>query len=284
MKLEDDQNVNSSIEYFIQVGDILDYKLRSLTELLVTILHEPCFNQLRTKEQLGYVVFSSLRLTRNYLGYRILIQSERSNSYLRTRIENFLLTLNQYLADMSEEAFDNFKSTLVDKKLIKLKNLSEESTKFWNLITDGYYDFKINDKLIEQIQNITKSEFMNFFTEFINPATAKSNKIILNMNSNKARFICLKKTINDDDPKVVDLIEKHQNDIEALVESITVAKSESADFKLELTTSINEALGTYFPSLPGNEIGFEEFKKFPKAGIPQPVESLSNFHYTELHL
>lgn len=284
LPLEDKQNVNSSIEYFIQVGDILNYKLRSLTELLVTILHEPCFNQLRTKEQLGYVVFSSLRLTRNYLGYRILIQSERSNDYLRTRIENFLTTLKQYLTDMSEESFENFKNTLIDKKLIKLKNLGEESTKFWNLITDGYYDFKINDKLIEQVKQVSKQEFLEFFDQFINPASAKSNKIVLNMNSSRAKFVCLKKTINEEDPKIIALIDKYQDDPEKLVELITEEKSELSEYKLNLLTTINKALTSYFPNLPGTEIDFDAFKNFPKAGIPKPVDSLSSFHYTELHL
>lgn len=287
LDLEDKNNVNSSIEYFIQVGEnMLDYKLRSLTELLVTILHEPCFNQLRTKEQLGYVVFSSLRLSRSYFGYRILIQSEKSNSYLRTRIENFLQSQKQYLEEMTDETFEHFKKTLIDKKLIKLKNLGEESSKFWNLITDGYYDFKINDKIVSEVEALTKPEFLQFFANFIEPSSAtKSKKTILNMNSSKAKFMCLRKTIDDNDPKIISLIDEYQNDVEKLVDLITKEKSETLEFKDKLFTAINENLATYFPKTSGKEVSFDDFKKiFPKGGIPKPVEPLSNFHYTELHL
>ena len=53
-------NVNSSLEYYCQVGDPSEVRLRATLALLAQIASEPCFDQLRTKEQLGYLVFLSL--------------------------------------------------------------------------------------------------------------------------------------------------------------------------------------------------------------------------------
>jgi len=51
--VSDPNNINSAIEYYIQVGDLIDKELRTKLTLLAQIANEPCFDQLRTKEQLG---------------------------------------------------------------------------------------------------------------------------------------------------------------------------------------------------------------------------------------
>ncbi|CAG8509238.1 15851_t:CDS:10, partial [Racocetra persica] len=48
----DPNNVNSAIEYYVQVGNVVNKRLRAKSSLLAQIMHEPCFDQLRTKEQL----------------------------------------------------------------------------------------------------------------------------------------------------------------------------------------------------------------------------------------
>lgn len=271
LDLQDPDNVNSSIEYFIKLGSPVDYESRSLVDLLSTILHEPCFNQLRTKEQLGYVVFSGIKLVRNYMGYRVLIQSERSAPYLRSRIENFLSMMSQKLQDLTEEEFENYKKTLIDKKLTKLKNLNEESGRFWNAITDGYLDFTLHEKLTNNIREIKKEQLIEFYNQFINPES-KNPRYILYLNSQKAKFIALKTILKEQDIEIDDdLIVKNQDNLEALVDKDQIA-------------IVQQKLDEMFPKYDDKEIAFKDFKKYQKAGVPQSVEPLSNFYYKELHL
>lgn len=54
-QVEDPLNVNSGIEYLIQVGNVTQTDLRARLSLLAQIAQEPCFDQLRTKEQLGRI-------------------------------------------------------------------------------------------------------------------------------------------------------------------------------------------------------------------------------------
>jgi insulysin len=49
----DANNINSAIVYYIQICDSMDKELRAKSNLLEQIADEPCFAQLRTKEQLG---------------------------------------------------------------------------------------------------------------------------------------------------------------------------------------------------------------------------------------
>lgn len=70
--------------------DVKAFRLRAYLTLLGNMIHEPAFDQLRTKEQLGYIVWGGLRCFIGSLGIRIIIQSERDTVYLENRIESFL--------------------------------------------------------------------------------------------------------------------------------------------------------------------------------------------------
>ena len=41
----------------------------------VQVLHEPCYDTLRTKQQLGYSVHSGVRLTHGILGFAVCVVS-----------------------------------------------------------------------------------------------------------------------------------------------------------------------------------------------------------------
>lgn len=67
---------------------------------------DPCFHQLRTVEQLGYVVFSRSCTYRDVLGAFILVQSPtKSSEYLTNSINNFLKTLSEKVINISDEDF-----------------------------------------------------------------------------------------------------------------------------------------------------------------------------------
>ena len=141
MSVPNKSNVNSSCEYYCQVGDVQDDHLRPRLSLLAQLAHEPVFNVLRTKEQLGYLVFSSARAATGSMGFRILLQSEKPAAYLETRVEAFLEYFKTFLEEMSDEDFQTARQGLISKKMEKPKNLHGESSRFWVAVGDGYYDF-----------------------------------------------------------------------------------------------------------------------------------------------
>ena len=118
-----------------------DRPLRAKVQMLDQILHEPCFDQLRTKEQLGYIVYCGYYTSFTTHGLYFTIQSEKTATYLDSRIENFLETMATTLAEMSSEEFEKNKRSLVDKLLEKSKDLEQESNKHWGHIDNEYYAF-----------------------------------------------------------------------------------------------------------------------------------------------
>jgi insulysin len=141
--LKDPDNVNHCIEYLLYVGNNSIRPLRAKTLLLDQMTHEPAFDQLRTKEQLGYVVFSGTHLTATTIGYSFIIQSEKTPEYLESRIDSFLGGFAKTLSSMSDSDFEGHKRSLITKRLEKLKNLDQESSRLWSHINNEYLDFEL---------------------------------------------------------------------------------------------------------------------------------------------
>ena len=77
------------VEVYLQCG-LEEIRANMLLELSTQLLKEPCFNVLRTQEQLGYIVFSGVRRAHGVQGLRFIVQSEKSPEYVDGRIEAFL--------------------------------------------------------------------------------------------------------------------------------------------------------------------------------------------------
>jgi insulysin len=52
-----------------------------------------------------------------------------------------LTTFEKTLDEMSEDEFEGHKKAVINKRLEKLKNLTEEGNRFWNHIFSDAYDF-----------------------------------------------------------------------------------------------------------------------------------------------
>ena len=141
-ELKDPANVNHCVEYLLYCGNNQDRELRARILLLAQIAQEKVFDTLRTKEQLGYVVFGGASLGVTWAGYRILIQSERHPDYLEGRIDSFLLQLGEDIKTMDDTVFETNKKSIINKRLERLKNLSQESNRFWNHIVSEGFDFE----------------------------------------------------------------------------------------------------------------------------------------------
>jgi insulysin len=141
--LKDPANVNHCIEYLLFTGDKGDRVVRAKTLLLDQMVNEPAYDQLRTKEQLGYIVFSGARNLSTQYGFRFLIQSERLPQYLESRVDAFIELFSEQLQEMNDEEFEAHKRSLIVRRLKKLENLDAESSKHWSQIATEYLDFDI---------------------------------------------------------------------------------------------------------------------------------------------
>ena len=105
--VQDPTNENSCLLTYYQYGyGDAEGKDGLLNKVVMQYLDEPTFDQLRTKEQLGYVVFSRPRDSRSVLGAWFLVQSPGKDClHLRQRLQVHLAKMRKRVQAMTEEEF-----------------------------------------------------------------------------------------------------------------------------------------------------------------------------------
>jgi len=146
-------------------------------ELFCQIITEPCFNILRTQEQLGYIVFSGIRRSNGAQGLRVIVQSDRHPAFVDQRIEQFLIQMKSHLEEMSEEEFERHKEALAAQRLEKPKRLSALSARYWSEITLQQYNFDRANIEVAYLRTLTKSDIINFYQDMISPESPHRHKL-----------------------------------------------------------------------------------------------------------
>lgn len=185
LSVQDPENVNSAINYTSQVCSFKDIPLRSRLRLVAQIAEEPCFNQLRTREQLGYLVFSGTRCFVSQMAFRLVIQSEKDPVYLENRCLEFLELLRTIISEMSEADYQTQVDSLVADCMEKNKNLWEEGNRYWCDISSGYYEFNDQVKDVDELKSITKESLLEFYDKWIMPDSPDAATISVHLKSQK---------------------------------------------------------------------------------------------------
>lgn len=133
--------LNSAVNILYHVGSDADQDTRVKLSLLAQLAKENCFDQLRTKEQLGYIAQSGRRQSINFAAFAVIVQSERDANYVDERVEHWLTTFREFVQDMSEDDFAQHRQSLVNSKKEDFKNMSEEMHAYNTYIQSGTYDF-----------------------------------------------------------------------------------------------------------------------------------------------
>lgn len=131
---------SSCIENYYQCG-LQDTRHNMLLELVSQMINESCYNQLRTQEQLGYIVFSGVRRSNGAQGLRVIVQSDRHPQYLDQRIESYLRGAVKTFEDMEDSEYKQHVEALAHKRLEKPKKLSVRNGRYWSEILSQHYNF-----------------------------------------------------------------------------------------------------------------------------------------------
>ncbi|XP_060860075.1 insulin-degrading enzyme-like [Metopolophium dirhodum] len=173
---------SSCVYVNLQCG-IQSTKDNMVVSLFKQIIEESCYNILRTQEQLGYVVMSLSGKSNGVLYVGILVQSSHSPTFVHTRIENYLSTVEELLNDLSEDDFSKNKDSLSIKLAEKPKSQSEQAAIFRSEIKNHYYNFNRAKIEVEELRSITKSDIIDFYNEKISRTGSKRRKLAVHIKS-----------------------------------------------------------------------------------------------------
>ncbi|KAM0676209.1 hypothetical protein GVAV_000172 [Gurleya vavrai] len=116
---------NNGVGVFYKICSEKEYKKIASVEVFMQGSSEAFFDQLRTKEALGYV-------TQNYLlsfnGYRymcFLVQSEKNCDYLEERINKYIKAYISEFNSITKDEFETFKESAINAQEEEHKNIYE---------------------------------------------------------------------------------------------------------------------------------------------------------------
>lgn len=133
-------------------------------EVLGKLLEQPFFTELRTNQQLGYVVAAFPSSSNGFTGLGTLIQSQTHNAddiYNRSRtfIKQHLTELHKAIAEEDVEAI---KKSIINELSQKPNSMSERLSRFTMMAGQYHGDFKFFEKMISELNKLT-CDTLKFF-------------------------------------------------------------------------------------------------------------------------
>ena len=150
-------------------------------------MNEPCFDVLRTKQQLGYVVDCGTRCTCNVVGFCFVVQSPKLPSALvDQRIEAFVAGFAAALREMGPAKVEEHRAALVAEKLEKDDGLSDEAWRHWHEIADYRHCFNRNELEADAMRGITFEALLAWYEAHFTPGAAKRRRLAIHVQSQQA--------------------------------------------------------------------------------------------------
>ncbi|KAJ1880341.1 metalloprotease [Coemansia sp. RSA 486] len=141
--------------------------------LLAKILYEPFFDQLRTKEQLGYLVGVNGKRFQQAKGtISFGLQGSFNPAYMTMRINHFLRNYRQVLIDYEDAELDRTIQSITEAWKENHKSIPDEARAHWEHVVGGDYAFNYNRRNVDIMSKVTKQDLIEFWDKHINPATS----------------------------------------------------------------------------------------------------------------
>ncbi len=153
---------DSAVSVYFQ-ADSVDMEDRARYALLSQIIRSPFFSELRTRQQLGYVVFASSMNVMDVPGLMFVIQSpDKEPGSLHQAITGFLSTFHQSVAQMPETEFEQHRLGFISRILERDKALSERTNRYWRAIDNKDFDFDERERFAQAVRDLDRNEFAEF--------------------------------------------------------------------------------------------------------------------------
>ncbi|KAJ8524392.1 hypothetical protein ON010_g16725 [Phytophthora cinnamomi] len=182
------ENANCAVNCIYQIG-VENYMDRAKLALFSQIVDEPLFDQLRTKEQLGYTVYSTPSRGNGVQSFKIVVQSNVAPpEFIEQRIETFWAELRKTIAGMSGDELQKHIQAVVKGYIEKPKNQEEEVQALLVEIANHQYEFGRKTKLARLVRTLQLSDVLQFFDDYIRAGGAMRKKLSVHIYGNETRL------------------------------------------------------------------------------------------------
>ena len=141
---------------------------RAKSALAGQLLRSPFFSDLRTEQQLGYVVSAGIRRMDTQSGNLFLVQSPRADvAYLEQATITFLKSYVANWDELGEADFEQQKNGLIARLTEKDKNLAQRSQRYWRSLAEENYSFDSNQRIADIVAGLSKADMGAFMEDLL---------------------------------------------------------------------------------------------------------------------
>lgn len=168
---------NSAVYVHFQAG-VLDMKEKAALRMIHQIMKEPCFNELRTQQQIGYIVSAGLEQgttlgnTVEALGITIVSKKFACHDVL-SRIDAFLVSFRDILTGTTPEVWASHVEALRTRLLMKPKTLGEETSRLLNQIAQRTYRWNLRAQIAEALEALSLEDAVAYYDRLTGPDTRR---------------------------------------------------------------------------------------------------------------
>ncbi len=161
------ENSDSAIIVYLQGSDRSVHDTANFL-LLGSVIQTPFFSQLRTIQQLGYVVFSNVVPIGEVPGLLFTIQSpDKTPEQMEAAISLFLEEFDSWVLNLSQEEFEAYRTGVIKQVEAKDTTLGERSLRYWHALDRKDFDFNYDQELVNALEDLQRPEFEQFVREIL---------------------------------------------------------------------------------------------------------------------
>ncbi|MEE4277618.1 MAG: insulinase family protein [Halieaceae bacterium] len=161
LQLEVDIDHNDAVVGWYLQGAGRDWSDRAAVALTAKAIESGFFQQLRTEQQLGYIVQSFAWPQYDLPGLMLLIQSpSHSAADVQSRMDAFLAAT---IDDTAAEQFERYKEALINDLLKPHDNLSERAEFYWQSIAFRESDFDRPERLAQAVRSMSFEAWKDYY-------------------------------------------------------------------------------------------------------------------------
>ena len=165
IQLVDNLAVNNSCFYRSYVLGEDQPEMRAAAKVISKALQQPFFTEMRTNQQLGYIVWSYSSSRDETLDLGFLIQSGAFPAdEVNRRADKFISTTPDFLRSMDDEMFQQLKESAIEELEKSPMSISERTGKLRRNIFEHSADFNRDEKTIEALQVLDQQTTANILS------------------------------------------------------------------------------------------------------------------------
>ena len=155
-------------------------EMRMASRIIGKFISQPFYSEMRTNQQLGYIVWAVSPEDHGQYYLFFIVQSESHPADdIRERANTFIKTLPAGFEALPDDKFDEIKTAVRTELLEKPKSIMEKSMRFDSLLFEYDKDFDRREDDLDALKSLTKARVEKILADAISPEKERIVDILL---------------------------------------------------------------------------------------------------------